>query len=121
MTEAPRTLFRVERTDNALIIVPGGDLVGFQQHEIIKETDSLVSDIKAAVITGVIFDGCESSYLSSAIIGAMIRIWEAAADQGGKFVTCNLGDDALSAIVATRLDTKWPNYDTRAEALKALG
>ena len=120
MTEAPQTLFHVERTANALIIVPSGDLVGFQQHEIQKETDGLVSDIQAAVIKGVIFDGGESSYLSSSIIGAMIRIWEATTDQGGKFVTCNLSDDAMSAVVATRLDTKWPTYDTRAKALKAL-
>jgi anti-anti-sigma regulatory factor len=120
MANAPQTVFRVERTDDALIVIPTGDHVGFQMNQIKKETDSLVEDVKSSVIDGVVFDAGETSYLSSTIIGAMIRLWEAATENGAKFVLCNLSDDAMSAIVATRLDTKWPSFETRAAALKAL-
>jgi anti-anti-sigma regulatory factor len=120
MADTSKTVFRVERADDALVVIPTGDHIGFEMNQVQKETDSIVADVKSSVLAGVIFDAAEASYLSSTIIGAMIRLWDAATEIGAKFVLCGLSDDAMSAIVATRLDTKWPSYETRAEALKAV-
>jgi len=120
MADKPQTVFRVERSDDALVVIPTGEHIGFQMNQVQHETDSIVADVKSSVLNGVIFDAGETTYLSSTIIGAMIRLWEAATEIGAKFVVCNLGDDAMSAIVATRLDTKWPSFESRGEALKSL-
>ena len=59
-------------------------------------------------------------FLASRVIGSFIQIWERTLERGGRFVLCNLSDDALQGLIVTRLDTRWPTYATRKEALAAI-
>ena len=105
MTEIPRTVFRVERSDDALVVVPTAITSASNCIRSRRRPSAPVADVNSSVLSGVIFDAGETSYLSSTVIGAMIRLWEAAKAHRAKFVLCCLSDDAMAAIVATRLDT----------------
>ncbi len=114
-------VFNVETHGGTLVVTPTGDQVGFRLARIQEQTDQILKSIERDQIRNVVVDATQSSYLSSSIIGAMIQMWEAVSAAGGRLAVCGLTDDAMEALVATRLDTRWPSFSTRAEALAALG
>ncbi|MFQ5731338.1 MAG: STAS domain-containing protein [Planctomycetaceae bacterium] len=115
-----RDVFHTLTEGKALIVIPAGDHVGFQIAQIESGTDAILELVERAGLSHIVFDAGESSYLSSSMIGAMIRMWEAVSAGGGQFLTCCLTEDALRAIAVTRLDSHWPQFDSRAAALQAL-
>jgi anti-anti-sigma factor len=114
-------VFVVESRGATLVVTPTGDQVGFRLARIQEQTDQVLKTIERDRIRNVVVDAAQSSYLSSSIIGAMIQMWEAVSAAGGRLAVCGLTDDAMEALVATRLDTRWPSFPTRAEALAGLG
>lgn len=114
-------VFRCEPAGNVIVVVPAGEHVGFEMMQIQKDAERIIQKIEAGEGPHVVVDAGETAYFSSSVIGGLIRIWEAAQRKGGKLVLCNMSDDALSAVVATRLDTRWHAYDSREAALEALG
>lgn len=117
---ADSQVFGIEQSGRTLVVIPAGEHIGFKMKQVQNEADALVARIREEGIRHVVVDASKTAYFSSIIIGALIQLWEAVTAAGGKFALCHLNDDALSALVAMRLDTKWPHYDTRAEALEAL-
>ena len=115
-----QNVFRTERLDDILVVIPAGAHIGYRLPQIERETDAILAQIEADGILNVIVDARENEYLSTAVIGAMVRLWEAAMLRGGQFVVCNLADDALTALIVTRLDTKWPLFVSREAALNAV-
>jgi anti-anti-sigma factor len=114
-------VFDVELHGATLVVTPTGDQVGFRLARIQDQTDQILESIQRDHIHNVVVDAARSSYLSSSIIGALIQMWEAVSAGGGRLAVCGLTDDAMEALVATRLDTRWPSFPTRAEALAELG
>lgn len=112
--------FHVEAQATTLVVTPTGDHAGFRLSRIQEQTEQILETIRHDGIRNVLVDAAQTSYLSSSIIGAMIQMWEAVSPTGGRLAVCGLSDDAMEALVATRLDTRWPSFETRAEALAAL-
>lgn len=112
-------IFRTEQSGDAMIVVLSGEHIGFRLAQIEDETDLVVAGIKGDEIRRVVVDAGEADYLSSALIGALVRIWDAVTANGGSFALCNLSDDALMALIVTNLDTRWPHFDSRESALLA--
>lgn len=112
--------FRMEQDAGTLILVPAGEQVGFRLLTVQKETEEILRRLQDAHLRSVLVDAGETEYLSSTVIGALIQIWETLRERGGRFALCNLSDDALSVIVAMRLDTRWRHFNSREEALQAL-
>ena len=113
-------VFQIEEEGRSLILVPSGDHVGFPLAEMQSEAVMISQRLGETTLQNVIVDAGQTKYLSSSIIGALIQIWETVEEKGGRLVICNLTDDAMLALSATRLDTKWTCYDSRAEALAAV-
>lgn len=115
-----QNVFRTERLDDILVVIPAGAHIGYRLPQIERETDAILNQIEAGGILNIIVDARDNEYLSTAVIGAMVRLWEAATLNGGQFVVCNLADDALTALIVTRLDTKWPLFVSREAAVNAV-
>ncbi len=112
-------VFRTEQSGDTLIVSPSGSHIGYRLPQIEDETDLIVASIKGDEIHRVIVDAGETEYLSSAVIGAFVRIWDAVTDNGGSFALCNLSDDAMMALIVTDLDTRWSHFEDRESALLA--
>ncbi len=112
--------FQTETHGVVLVVTPVGDQIGLRMGRLQEQTDQITDSIEQEDVRSVIVDAGNMTFLPSRVISAFIQIWEAAVEHGGSFVTCNLSDDALEALIVTRLDTRWPTYDTRDAALAAL-
>lgn len=115
-----QSVFRTEQHGSTLIVIPTDEHIGFRLKQIQDEADEIAGQVNAGEIKDVVVDASETPYLSSTVIGAFITIWDVLMEKGGKLALCNLTDDAMAAIVATRLDTKWSCVGTREEALQSL-
>jgi anti-anti-sigma factor len=117
---ASENVFETEIHDGVLVVLPVSDQIGFRMGPLQDRTDQITRMIEQGEVRSVVVDATNLAFLGSAVISAFIQIWEAAVEHGGGFVTCNLSDDALQSLIVTRLDTRWPTYDSREEALAAV-
>lgn len=113
-------VFITEQVADILVVTPTGPEIGFQLSKLDKQAREIAEGIDGEQVRHVVFDADHGEFISSSVIGAMIQMWEAAKNNGGRFVICNFSDDALAALVAMRLDTKWPRYESRDDAVQAL-
>lgn len=115
-----KNIFETEIHDGVLVVIPTSEQISLRQGRLQEQADSITKTIEEGQVRSVVIDAVNMSYLPSAAISAFIQMWEAALEHGGSFVTCNLSDDALQSLIVTRLDTRWPTYDSRDAALAAV-
>ena len=61
-----------------------------------------------------------TEFFGSAFLGILFRVWNRLNGGGGVFALCSLRPHCREVIKTARLDTLWPIYDTRDEAVRAL-
>lgn len=113
-------LFLAEIVDDTLILVPAGSHIGYRLSRVEQETDRILAKLAESGVANVLVDAGQLEYLGTAVIGALVRVWEAMRERSGQFVLCNLSDDVLTALIVTNLDTRWPHFATRDAALATL-
>ena len=61
-----------------------------------------------------------TEFFGSAFLGILFRVWNRVTKSDGAFALCALRPHCREVIRTARLDTLWPIYDTRKEAVEAL-
>ena len=69
----------------------------------------------------VLLDATCTQFMDSNFLEVLIRFWKRLSQHGGQLALCGLSPECTQVIRTTRLDTLWPLYASRAEALRALG
>jgi anti-anti-sigma factor len=119
MSDSDR-VFETEFADGVLVVIPVDQHIGFRERQLQEQTNRVMQAIEQENVRSVVVDAANLPFLASRVIGAFIQIWETTRERGGRFVLCNLSDDALQGLIVTRLDTRWPTYASRNEALAAV-
>lgn len=115
-------VFRTEAHGGVLVVTPVDEQCGLRHLGRLQEqTDQIARSIEVGNIASVLVDAENLPFLPSRLISAFIQLWEAALEHGGRFAVCNLSDEAMQSLIVTRLDTRWPIYETRAAALDEIG
>ena len=68
----------------------------------------------------LVIDLAHTEFFGSAFLGILFRVWNRVTTSGGGFALCALRPHCREVIRTARLDTLWPIYDTRQEAVGAL-
>lgn len=90
--------------------------------EIVEQATEIILDpIRHQEAPVVIFDLSEVSYFGSDFMMMLVRSHKPVRMQGGVMVLCGIHPLARDLLRITALDTLWAIYDTRAQALEALG
>ena len=71
-------------------------------------------------ISNLVVDFSTTRYLSSIIIGAIIALCKKTCDDGGKAALCNASDGMYDQIQIMKLDTVFPYFPSRGEAIDSL-
>jgi len=117
---AIKTLFDVEREGDILIVIPAGDLRESYYQDIEAAGGSLLERLEKSDIKGLVLDFSRTDYYGSSALGFFLRLWKRISSHGGRMALCNLSDHEREVLTVTRLETLWPIYRTRAEAVKAV-
>jgi anti-anti-sigma factor len=105
---------------NVLIVVPRGDCSSLDAAVLEDELRQILSQISSSKVTGLVIDLEQAPYVGSTMLGGLIKLWRSMTDVKGRLVLCNLSPGEHDVLSATRLDSVWEVYPTRAAAVEVL-
>jgi anti-anti-sigma factor len=68
----------------------------------------------------IVFDLSRSDCFGSMFLALMIRCWKLALSRGGMMALAGVTERTRELLRLTNLDTVWPIYDSKREAMEAL-
>ena len=113
--------FKLEWHGNTVIITPTGNVEEMRFDLIEQASEIVMGPLKDQEIPLVVFDLGEVSYFGSIFLSLMLRCHKFVKTRGGELVLCRASKMATELLHITALDTLWAIYETRDEALDALG
>jgi len=113
-------LFRIERDGDTLIAVPLRTVVSLAEEDVQAEMDNLAQELAEPDVKNLIIDFEATEYFGSSMLVAMQSVWRHVYAQRGRMNLCNVSVAAREILRLVRLESHWPIYPTREEALKAL-
>jgi anti-anti-sigma factor len=120
---APGHIFARESLGNTLVLNPLTHLGTLHEPEITHETDDLLEILnkRGSEPTNLVIDLARGDYLGTAMLGAVVKLWKRISQRGGRLALCNVSDNVMMVLRATKLNAIWPIYATRDQALTAVG
>jgi anti-anti-sigma factor len=114
-------IFAREVCGNALVLNPIIHLGSIHEPEIAHETEDILDLLKQTPSTNLVIDLGLGDYLGTAMLGAVVKLWKRVAQGGGRLALCNVSENVGQVLRVTKLQTVWPIYANRDQALAALG
>ncbi len=113
-------VFRLERDEDVLIVIPQGDAIGFRYNDVHQESNATLKLLDSPALQHVVIDfGCEE-VLGSIIISVVIKVCRKIGQKGGRAAFCNALPDMQEVLQTMNLTRLWSYYPTRAEAIAAV-
>ena len=113
-------LLNFEMDDDVLIVAPQGDCSSLEAATLEAELREILSQIASRVVAALVVDLEQAPYFGSTMLGALIKLWRSMSVVHGRLALCNVSAAEQDVLSATRLDSVWGIYPSRAAALKAL-
>jgi anti-sigma B factor antagonist len=116
-------------TGDAFTFERHGDLTVITATEAIERIDFGLEEQVAEMILKplrrqenplIVFDLSRVDNFGSMFLALLIRCWRLALSQGGSMALSGVTDRTRELLRVTALDTVWPIYDTKREAMDAL-
>src|SRR3954464_13060368 len=113
--------FRVERHGDIAVIIPSPEVESMPENLIQQAAQMVLSPLRAAPPAGLIVDLSQVRFFGSVFISFLLRCHMLLKKHGSEVVLAGASDRIKELLHWTALDTLWALYDTRSEALEALG
>lgn len=124
MTESPDDFqddFRLEWHGHTVVIIPAADVESMRWDLIEQSAQVVMTPLRETEVPMVVFDLGDVNYFGSVFLALLLRCHKYVKSRGGELVLCGASKSARELLRITALDTLWAIYDTRDEALDALG
>jgi anti-sigma B factor antagonist len=112
--------FQVKRHGPVAVIVPSPEVETLPEATINTAAAMVIQPLKEDPPEHVIIDLEGVRYFGSAFITFLLRCHLPVKQQGGELVLAGVNDRIRELLHTTALDTIWPMYKTRQEALESL-
>ena len=126
--ESPRTAaplaneyFQVKRHNDMAVIIPSPEVEQLPENLILPAAQMILAPLKDDPPSNLIIDLAGVQYFGSAFITFLLRCHLLTRQQGSELILAGVSSRIRELLKTTALDTLWALYDTRQEALEALG
>ena len=109
--------FRVEPSDDALIIAAVANIHGLVEDEVRDECDSLLEQFEQNHSKHAIIDLEALDFFGSIMLELMVVVWKKVNKSGGKFAVCNVSKVGQEILKTAKFDSIWPILATREDAI----
>lgn len=109
----------VEYAENATIVTPTDEKI-LEERDIRALQESIMSVIEQGGHINIILDFCNVQFLSSAVLGLLIRVSKKIYEQGGQLRLCNINAKIYEIFKITRLNQIFDIYEDRKGAIQSL-
>lgn len=120
-TEAQSQSFRLERHGEIAVIIPSPEVESMHEHLIEQAALIVLAPLKADPPAGLVVDLSQVNFFGSVFISFLLRCYMPIKKQGNDMVLAGCSPAIKELLRLTSLDTLWAIYDSREEALDALG
>jgi len=120
MTEATND-FKLEWHGNTVVITPAANVESMRWDLIEQAAEVVMEPLRDQEVPMVVFDLSDVGYFGSVFLALLLRCHKFVKSRGGELVLCGASKMAAELLRITALDTLWAIYDTRDQALDALG
>jgi len=113
--------FRIEWHGDIAVIIPSPEVESMQETLIQQAAQMVLAPLKEDPPGGLVIDLTQVNYFGSVFLSFLLRCHMLAKKTGSEIVLAGPSERTRELLHLTALDTLWAIYNTRAEALQALG
>src|SRR3954452_22622361 len=113
--------FRIERHGTIAVIIPSPEVEKLPENLMEQATQMVLAPLRSNPPEGLIFDLSHVDYFGSVFLSFLLRCHKRVKEHGSEVVVAGASQRARELLHMTALDTLWALYNSRAEALEALG
>src|SRR5438094_7139850 len=118
---SPSESFRVERHGDVAVIIPASEVESMAENLIQQAAEIVLAPLRKDPPAGLVIDLSEVRFFGSVFISFLLKCHMFVKKHGSEVVLAGASERIRELLHLTALDTLWALYDTRAEALGALG
>ena len=113
--------FRIERHGDIAVIIPSPEVESMHDNLMQQAAEMVLAPLKDDPPAGLIVDLSQVKYFGSVFLSFLLKCHMLAKKRGSDVVLAGASTRSRELLHLTALDTLWALYDTRAQALEALG
>ena len=113
--------FQLEWHGNAVVVIPASNVESMSWDLIEQAAEIVMAPLQEQEIPLVVVDLSEVTYFGSVFLALLLRCHKFVKSSGGELVLSGPSKMAAELLRVTALDTLWAIYDSRDEALEAIG
>ena len=113
--------FRIERHGDIAVITPSPEVEKMPENLMEQAAQMVLAPLRSDPPAGLIFDLSQVDYVGSVFLSFLLRCHKRVKEHGSEVAVAGASERARELLHMTALDTLWPLYPTRAEAVAALG
>ena len=113
--------FQVERHGDVAVIIPSPEIEKLPENQVEMAAQLVLAPLKENPPSGLIVDLSGVNFFGSVFISFLLRCHMLVKKHGSEVVLAGASERIRELLHLTALDTLWALYDTRAQALEALG
>src|SRR5947209_4045230 len=117
----PSESFHVERHGDIAVIIPASEVESMPENLIQQAAEIVLAPLKKDPPGGLVIDLSQVKFFGSVFISFLLKCHMLVKKHGSEVVLAGSSERIRELLHLTALDTLWALYDTRAEALHALG
>ncbi len=113
--------FELEWHGDAVVVTPASNVENMSWDVVEHAADLVLAPLARQKVPLVVIDLSQVSYFGSVFLALLLRCHKLVRQKGGELVLCGASKLARELLQITNLDTLWAIYDSRDEALEAVG
>src|SRR5437879_9976894 len=113
--------FRVERHGDIAVIIPAPEVESMPENLIQQAAEIVLAPLRKEPPAGLVIDLSQVKFFGSVFISFLLKCHMLVKKHGSEVVLAGASERIRELLHLTALDTLWALYNTRAEALQALG
>lgn len=112
---------QVARAGDAIVVRPAGSVEALPWELMEEASTVLLAPVSGRPAPLVVFDLVELASVGSVLLNLLLKCHRRVEKAGGELVLCRASAAVHELVKLTALDTVWAIYDSREEALEAIG
>jgi len=118
---SPADSIQIIRQGDVSIIVPSSEVENMPENSIEQAAQVVLGPLREHPPEGIIVDLSKVDFVGSVFLSFLLRCHKIVKTRGSEMVLSGVSPRARELLRVTALDTIWALYDTRSEAISALG
>jgi|SRR6516164_745180 anti-anti-sigma factor len=113
-------IFAIDQIGETIIVAPLMDLRELVYQQIEARMSDLLEYLTGTKVKDVVVDFHATDYFGTTALGCFIKLWKHVSSRNGHMAFCNVSEHEREVLRITKLDTLWPIYSSKEEALRSL-